>query len=171
MEKEKIRIRFLRKEDAPVLLAGVLSQGWHETEDKFLNRLRDHESGKCTAFVAEYEGEPAGWVNVYFEKAGGPYRGKGYGWIEDFAVLEKYQRRGIGKALMDEAEALIAERTDIACLAVGLHPGYGSAQRLYVKRGYLPDGTGAWYGKAPAQEYAVYPLDDELVIYMSKKLR
>ena len=34
---------------------------------------------------------------------------------------------------------------DVVSLAVGLHTGYGQAQRLYIKRGYIPDGTGVWY--------------------------
>ena len=30
-------------------------------------------------------------------------------------------------------------------LGVGLHPGYGAAQRLYIKQGYVPDGSGVWF--------------------------
>ena len=33
----------------------------------------------------------------------------------------------------------------IVGIGVGLYPDYGSAQRLYIKRGYLPDGHGATY--------------------------
>ncbi|WP_417419328.1 hypothetical protein [Hominenteromicrobium sp.] len=42
-------------------------------------------------------------------------------------------------------EALAAETSDTVCLGVGLHSGYGAAQRMYVLRGYVPDGSGVWY--------------------------
>ena len=49
---------------------------------------------------------------------------------------------------------------------------YGSAQRMYVKRGYVPDGSGAWYRGKPCTPYdTIYTNDDDLVLYLSKKLR
>ena len=47
--------------------------------------------------------------------------------------------------MMDIAEKIAATYADIVYLGVGLHSGYGSAQRMYVKRGYVPDGSGVWY--------------------------
>ena len=49
--------------------------------------------------------------------------------------------RGVGSALMDAVEALAAVTSDTVCLGVGLHSGYGAAQRMYVLRGYVPDGS------------------------------
>lgn len=46
---------------------------------------------------------------------------------------------------MDTAEKIVLTRSKIVCIGVGLHAGYGSAQRMYVKRGYIPDGSGVWY--------------------------
>ena len=73
-------------------------------------------------------------------------------------------------AVMDAAEALARQRSGEVCLAVGLHGGYGSAQRMYVKRGYVPDGSGAWYRDAPCAPYAPCANDDDLVLYMKKAL-
>lgn len=42
---------------------------------------------------------------------------------------------------MDAVEALAAVTSDTVCLGVGLHSGYGAAQRMYVLRGYVPDGS------------------------------
>jgi hypothetical protein len=60
--------------------------------------------------------------------------------------------------------------SDIVALGVGLHSGYGAAQRIYVKRGYIPDGNGAWYQGKQHPQYAPCVLDDDLIIYMSKRL-
>ena len=69
--------------------------------------------------------------------------------INDFNVVPSYRRRGIGTALMDEAETLIRERSVEAGIAVGMYAEYGSAQRMYVLRGYVPDGLGLMANHAP----------------------
>ena len=56
-------------------------------------------------------------------------------------------------------------------LSVGLHSGYGSAQRMYVKRGYVPDGSGVWFHDEVCPPYGDCRNDDDLVLYLSKKLR
>lgn len=86
-------------------------------------------------------------------------------------MLAKYRNRGIGSRLMDAAERIAAEHADTVFLGVGLHSGYGSAQRMYIKRGYIPDGSGVWYRDAVCAPYAGCRNDDDLVLYLSKKLR
>lgn len=82
------------------------------------------------------------------------------------ATVDKYLMR-----LMDAAEEIAAKYADTVYLGVGLHSGYGSAQRMYVKRGYIPDGRGAWYGDRTAEQYANYENDDDFCLYLFKKLR
>lgn len=59
---------------------------------------------------------------------------------------------------------------DTVCLGVGLHSGYGAAQRMYVLRGYVPDGSGVWYEGCVWDQYAPCVNDDELNLFLSKKL-
>ena len=42
---------------------------------------------------------------------------------------------------------------------------------MYVKRGYIPDGTGAWYRGKPLGQYAPCVNDDDLNLYFTKRLR
>ena len=56
-------------------------------------------------------------------------------------------------------------------IGVGLHSGYGSAQRMYVKRGFVPDGSGVWFRDKPAQPYGQVENGDDLVLYFAKRLR
>ena len=83
-------------------------------------------------------------------------------------MLEKYRKNGIGIRLMDVAEQLARAYGPAVCLGVGLHSGYGGAQRLYAKRGYLPDGSGVWYRDAVCEPYAICRNDDDLILYLSK---
>ena len=163
-------IRELRPEDIPPIAAGERAQGWlRAAEDKYVQRLKDKAEGKAIAVLcAELDGEPVGYVSLYAPKGNGVFPSLPE--IVDLGVLKKARRRGIGSALLVAAEALAKERAAGVYLAVGLHPGYGSAQRLYIRRGYLPDGKGAYYGETPCEEYASYPLDDDLVLYLSKDL-
>lgn len=169
---EQITIRSLRPEDAQVIAREEVAQGWvNASPKKYEQRLRDQQEGKAIALAAEYCGQVAGYINVYLAPEQGVFAGQGIPEIVDFGVLAKYRNRGIGSRLMDAAERIAAEHADTVFLGVGLHSGYGSAQRMYIKRGYIPDGSGVWYRDAVCAPYAGCRNDDDLVLYLSKKLR
>lgn len=167
---EQIIIRNMEQADAQTITDAEIEQGWDASVDKYHKRLKDQKSGKAIALVAECDGKPVGYINVYPDCASGAFGGKGYPEIVDFGVLEKYRNRGIGTILMDVAEEIAAGYVDIVYLGVGLHSGYGSAQRMYVKRGYILDGSGVWYQDKICGPYEACQNDDDLVLYFSKKL-
>lgn len=167
----RIRVRNLRLTDPEIFAAEELKQGWHSSPEKLEMRLRDTVSGKAVALAADLEGMPAGYINVYPYCMWGPLGGRGLPAIVDFAVLEKFRGKGVGTTLMDTAEKIAAGYADTVYLGVGLHSGYGAAQRLYVKRGYVPDGSGVWYDDKVCPPYAGCVNDDELNLWLYKKLR
>lgn len=169
-QDHEITIRDLRESDAQVITDGEIAQGWDSTVDKYRMRLKDQAEGRAVALAAEYRGNVAGYINVYPDPKCGAFAGKGYPEIVDFGVLEKYRNHGIGGKLMDAAEKIAAKYADTVWLGVGLHYGYGSAQRMYVKRGYIPDGSGVWYKDKVCGQYEDCCNDDDLVLYFSKKL-
>lgn len=162
-------IRNLEDSDIREIVREEIAQGWHASDEKLLMRLQDQAEGRSIAIVAQWHGNPVGYINVYFKPLGGPFMECGYPEIVDFAVLEKYRRCGIGRRLMDTAEQIAFEHSDMICLGVGLHSGYGSAQRMYVKRGYVPDGSGVWFRNHICEPYTDCCNDDDLVLYMTKK--
>lgn len=169
---DELVIRDMLSTDCVVFSEEERAQGWESSPDKFEMRINHRKEGKCISLVAEYQGAPAGYVNVYPDAEWGPFGKQGYPEIVDFAVLEKYRRHGIGAALMDIAEQIAVTYSDMVYLGVGMHNGYGSAQRIYVKRGYIPDGSGVWYQDKVCTPYdTIYTNDDDLVLYLSKKLR
>jgi GNAT superfamily N-acetyltransferase len=91
--------------------------------------------------------------------------------ISDFNVLPSYRKRGIGSALMDAAEAKVAERFAVVGIGVGLYPDYGQAQRMYVRRGYLPDGRGLIYDGRQVPPMETIRNDDSATLMFTKRLR
>ena len=167
----QILIRDLCHADAQIITDGEIEQGWQATVDKYLTRLEHQQEGKAVCLAAEYCGNVAGYINVYPDVKTGPFGGQGLPEIVDFGVLVKFRRNGIGSKLMDIAEETAAKYSDTVYLGVGLHYGYGSAQRMYVKRGYVPDGSGVWHGSAVLEQYEDTCNDDDLNLYFSKKIR
>ena len=166
-----VTIRDLCRDDVKPIVDGEIEQGWDATAEKYEMRLRDQAEGRAVSLAAEYCGNVAGYINVYPDSEWGAFANMGLPEIVDFGVLEKYRRRGIGSKLMDVAEEIASRYSDTVYLGVGLHSGYGSAQRMYVKRGYIPDGSGVWYRDAICRPYGCCCNDDDLVLYFSKKLR
>ncbi len=168
---EKLVIRNMEDADAQVFTDEETAQGWNADISKYRTRIKDQAEKKCVALTAEYDGYPAGYINVYLKCEGGPFAETGWPEIVDFGVLQRFRRRGIGTRLMDVAEQIAARYADTVWLGVGLHNGYGSAQRMYAKRGYIPDGSGVWYHDKPCTPYdTIYTNDDDMVLFLSKKL-
>ena len=164
-------IRDLRPDDVRPIVEGETAQGWQPHMEKYEMRLRHQKEGKSVSLVAAYDGAVMGYINVYPDSKCGAFANQGYPEIVDFGVLEKYRRNGVGSKLMDIAEEIASGYARMVYLGVGMHSGYGSAQRMYIKRGYIPDGTGVWYGEKICEPYADCRNDDDLVLYLFKFLR
>ena len=163
-------IRSMRGQDIDQLDAGFIEQGWGSRREVLERYLREQEAGQRQVFVAEHQGAAAGYVTLLPEAKAGPFAGTGLPEISDFNVMEKYRRNGLGNQLLAAAEDAAAQRASSVTLGVGLHAGYGPAQRLYVKRGYVPDGSGVWYQDRRLAPYTPCMNNDSLAIYLSKDL-
>lgn len=170
-KNERITVRDMRMDDALSLFEAEKALGYGDPENRFPGRVKDAADGKCVALVAEADGLPVGYVCVYWEPDHGPFSGTRVPEIHDFGVLSTHRRLGAGSLLMEAAETIAAGRSDRVWLAVGLHHWYGPAQRLYGRRGFIPDGSGVWYGNSVCPAYAACVNDDELNLYLVKKLK
>lgn len=104
------------------------------------------------------------------ETTTGPFANQGIPEIKDFNVLMEYRRKRIGTKLMDCAETIAKETNDSISLGVGLYPDYGAAQIMYIKRGYIPDGSGIWHNGKQLKPYEQCVNDDDLNMYFIKHL-
>ena len=162
-------IRKMQESDIKDLSRGFISQGWSGREEILARYFLEQECGEREVLVAEVEGALAGYITILPCAKQGPFA-EIYPELSDFNVFEPFQNQGIGNLLMEEAEKRVKLVSDKVTLGVGLHSGYGPAQRLYIKRGYIPDGTGVWYqNHQPAMNAMCEDIGD-LVLYLSKNL-
>lgn len=165
-------IRDMTDRDALAIVEGERAQGWvNASPEKYYAHMRDRQAGRCACLVAVLGGAPVGYIQIYWNPENGPFANQNIPELVDFGVLGKVRRQGIGTKLMDAAEQFVAHRSDRIAIGVGMHSGYGAAQRMYVLRGYVPDGTGVWYRDRVCPEYADCCNDDDLVLYLSKSLK
>ena len=167
--KRTCSIRKMQESDIKELSRGFISQGWPSREEILTRYFKEQESGEREVLVAEVEGALAGYISILPCAKQGPFA-EIYPELSDFNVFEPFQNQGIGNLLLEEAEKQVRLISDKVTLGVGLHSGYGPAQRLYIKRGYIPDGTGVWYQNHQPAMNAVCEDIGELVLYLSKNL-
>ena len=166
--KMNCRIRNMIKSDIESLSHGFMNQGWPSREEILARYFLEQESGEREVLVAEIDGVEAGYVTILPSAKHGPFA-EVYPELSDFNVFEPFQNQGIGNLLMEEAEKRVKLVSDKVTLGVGLHSGYGPAQRLYIRRGYIPDGTGVWYRNQPLEMNATSQNNDDLVLYLVKE--
>lgn len=167
--KTTCSIRKMQSSDIKDLSRGFISQGWPGREEILARYFLEQECGEREVLVAEIEGAVAGYITILPDAKQGPFAGMAPE-LSDFNVFEPFQNQGIGNLLLEEAEKRVRLISDKVTLGVGLHSGYGPAQRLYIKRGYIPDGTGVWYQNHQPAMNAVCEDIGELVLYLSKNL-
>lgn len=170
-QNESLLIRGIEESDFSLIEEAFQKQGWNKPASQYAGYYREQQEGARLVFVAFVSGAFAGYVTLLPNTHTGPFAGKSIPEISDFNVLEVFQRQGIGSRLMDAAEKAAAGISRTVSLGVGLHAGYGSAQRMYVKRGYIPDGSGMWYRDVLLPPHATCDNDDDLVLYFSKELQ
>ena len=167
--KTTCSIRKMQESDIKALSRGFTSQGWPSREEILTRYFKEQESGEREVLVAEVGGTLAGYITILPCAKQGPFA-EIYPELSDFNVFEPFQNQGIGNLLLEEAENRVKLISDKVTLGVGLHSGYGPAQKLYIKRGYIPDGSGVWYRNQPLEMNATIQNNDDLVLYLSKEL-
>jgi GNAT superfamily N-acetyltransferase len=166
---ERIKIRHFETRDIETISQAFEEIGWDKPASQFERYLSEQVSGARTVLVALWQGHFAGYLTIVWQSDYPPFAQESIPEIVDFNVLPKYRRRGIGTCLMEQAEGLVAQRSPVIGIGVGMTADYGAAQRLYVKRGYVPDGRGLYQHRW--LEYGVrVTVDDALALCFTKSL-
>ncbi len=150
-------------------LAGAF-ESWPKPRELFVDYYSRFVAGDLDLVIAELNGQIAGFLIIVWDSAYPPFAAGGIPEICDFNVLPYARRQGVGTALMDEAEFRVGRRSAQVGLGVGLYVDYGSAQRMYVRRGYVPDGAGVVLNGISVTPGSMIRLDDDPVLMFTKQI-
>jgi GNAT superfamily N-acetyltransferase len=171
MQNTKPTVRSLERKDIPEIADAFQQLGWNKPASQYERYLGQQELGVRDVYVAFVEGQFAGYLTICWESSYEPFFVKSIPEIVDFNVLPKFRRMGVGTLLMDKAEREIAKVSSVAGIGVGMTSDYGAAQRLYVLRGYIPDGRGLHWRDHYVHYREEVVVDDELALYLTKGLK
>lgn len=139
-----------------------------------------HEAGyfeRCFAeqraiFIAEEDGRGVGYAQVNWQPVYAPFRRLKIPEIQDVNVVPAARRQGLGAKLVAVCEDAARQKscTDMG-ISVGVHAGFGAAQRLYARLGYVPDGFGVTYDDEPVRPGEMRAVDDLLTLKLLKTLQ
>jgi GNAT superfamily N-acetyltransferase len=175
MKKSFVTCELLSHGHIPAISEAFNQIGWNKPTSLFEGYSKEQDAGERLVWIAHVHNQFAGYVTLNWQSQYESFAAARIPEIMDLNVLPPFRKVGVGSLLLDTAEKEAATRSKVVGIGVGLYAGedggYGAAQRLYVKRGYIPDGKGVTYNYQHTIPGNSYPLDDDLVLWFTKKLR
>lgn len=163
-----ISIRKLEKLDIPLIVECFAAHHWPKPISTFDKYLQEQQEGIRQMWLAFDEAQFAGYVTLTRESLYQPFRKNQIPEIMDLNVLPPFRNKGIGSLLIETAEREAFKENDTVGIGVGLYEGYGQAQKIYISRGYKPNGHGVTYNYQPIEPGKSVCLDDDLVLWFTK---
>ncbi|WP_183569378.1 GNAT family N-acetyltransferase [Paenibacillus endophyticus] len=168
MMNHSIEVRRMAESDVDLVFRVFAEHHIKKPKDYILRCWEQNVAGERISLLAFYQGQFTGSLHLlatsdypYFAENGIPE-------INDFNVIPPFRKLGIGNELMEAIEKIAFEKYGKVGIGVGLYRSYGNAQRLYAKRGYIPDGRGLMYQQLPVTPGAIVCADDDLNLFFMK---
>lgn len=173
MKKElAVKIQPMQYKNISEVVEAFKKIGWNKESSLFERYIGDAENGLRKCWIARHNGKFAGYVTLAYESNYKKFMDDNIPEVVDLNVLPDFRRKGIGQKLLETAETEAFKHNNVVGIGVGLYGGedggYGQAQRLYVKNGYIPDGNGVTYNGVIATPDRNYQLDDDCILWMKK---
>lgn len=168
---EKTVISQLNESDIEQITSSFKDIGWNKPKSLYEAYILEQVDNKRYILVAKQNEKFCGYVTLKWDSGYLYFNRQGIPEISDLNVLPNYRNQGLGSRLIEVCETMAREKKyKYIGLGVGMTADYGNAQRLYVKLGYVPDGNGLHYKNIPVSYGEEVMVDDDLVIYLIKKL-
>ena len=165
---EDIIVREMNEEDAERL--DKLLEKPAGVQSIYKSYLEETCSGQCQYIVIYKEGQLAGYAKIDWKSSYEDFEEEGIPEVKEVTIFEGFRKKGLGSYLMNTIENKIKKHSDYCAVGVGLAEPYESAQRLFAKRGYEPDGKGVFYIE-PEFVQDELEVDDYQALMLIKKLK
>jgi GNAT superfamily N-acetyltransferase len=163
-------VHTLEKEEISLLAATFSAYDRNKSIQLFERYYLEQKNGDIICLVANVDQYDVGYLTICWKSPYDSFSGRAIPEIKDLNVLPHYRGKGFGARLMAHAEEIVSEKSDFAGVRVGLHSEYEIAQRMYVRRGYVPDGCGLMHGNMKVDRGSRVTVDDDLTIMLTKRL-
>jgi len=164
----------IRSLESPLLVElwreAFRNHNYHRPDEYYTRCMEENRSGERVTLLALVEGRLAGCAHLKYQSEYPPFAERGIPEINDLNVFPAYRRQGIADRLLAEFETIAARSGPEIGIGVGLFASYGAAQRLYCRRGYLPDGLGVSYEGRLVEPGEMVRVDDDLNLFFTKRL-
>ncbi len=134
------------------------------------DNFRDHENGASTTILGYESGRLVGIVTIRWQSNYALFRERNIPLIQNIEIRYEDRGRGIGNLMLEKTEQEIALRSAVAGIVVGISADYGPAQKLYARRGYIPDGRGVCRGAEPLLHGDTVTVDHDLLLWLTKSV-
>lgn len=159
----------LKESDLDEIVLAFKDMGWNKPRTIYEAYLQDQAQNLRSVIVAKKSGKFAGYVTIKWRSDYSGFNLHNIPEISDLNVLASARNIGIGTRLIQACENMAKKRqyTEIG-MGVGMTADYGNAQRLYVRLGYLPDGSGLHFKNKALSYGEAFTVDDDLLLYFTK---
>lgn len=164
-----VEIRSMQDGDVDFIFTGLMDHDVQKPRAYVERCWHENLSEQRTTFLAVVQGKFAGWGHLVYVCDYSFFREHGIPEIQNFDVIPPYRRRGVGTQLMDAIEEFAFTKFDVIGIGFGLYAKDGVAQKMYVKRGYIPDGRGLMSHNEPVFPGHHVLAGDALVLLLTKR--
>ncbi len=161
-------------------LTAAKTQDWMDQQlairgDAHVRRLAtfwdDCQSGTRLILAAWHGEKLCGHITISWRSAYPRFAALNAPEIVDLWVQDDTRGKGVGQALLLAAEDFARSKGYASIgLCVGVTARFGAAQRLYIRNGYMPDGTGLWVNGENIRDDATVLLDETATLMLVKRL-
>ncbi len=136
-----IIIKQMREEDIDPIVRTFTA--WNKQRQQYEKYLAEQERDERFVLVAYLNNQVIGYGTIVWKPLYRGFREHAIPEIIDLNVINAYQGRGIGSAIITAAEQVVRGRGQFRLgISVVQTPEYTTANRLYPRLGFIPDGTG-----------------------------
>ncbi|MPY17412.1 GNAT family N-acetyltransferase [Paenibacillus glucanolyticus] len=149
---------------------GFQQQHIHRSEEYYNLCEFENQIGIRVTMLAFVNDKLAGVAHLKYESDYPYFRDQNIPEINDLNVFPEYRRNGVANRIIEQFETIVSKKLPRIGIGVGLYKDYGPAQRIYARRGYIPDGNGIMYNLVPVVPGEMVCADDDLNLYLIKEL-
>ncbi len=173
MQDSSYRIEILEKKEIKAFQNIIEEYKFFGSGQGYYDRCFERQSlQEIEIIIALCKDKVVGYVLLNWQPKYAYFKKLGIAEIQDLNVISEFRRNGVGQSLVEFCEKLALEKgySEIG-IGVGLDSSFGAAQRIYARLGYIPDGQGISYDRKQITRGEFRPIDDNLCLMMTKKLK